>query len=154
MPSLIAYRKVTDDITTHTLRLPTPEKQGEQAGQELATLADGRTIVVLFDGHTLSKDQPAAIQAGIETLANLSDDLKEQIRAASPHVRLINQRMQDRIRERYSVEDEMKFSRIGVGQALGQYQMSAKEATALKDFGVYLEECRQWAKGERAKLGV
>ena len=154
MPSLIAYRKVSDDITTHTLRLPMPEKQGEQAAQELATLPDGRTVVVLFDSVTLPADQPKEIKASIETLASLSDDLKEQIRAASPHVRLINQRMQDRIRDRYSVEDEMKFSRIGVGQALGQYQMSAKEAAALKDFGVYLEECRQWAKTERAKLGL
>ena len=37
MPSLIAYRKVSDAITTHQLKLPTPEKHGTQTGQELAT---------------------------------------------------------------------------------------------------------------------
>lgn len=151
---MIAYQKVTDAITTHTLRLPEPAEQGGQSGQELCTLEDGRTIVVLFDGVTLPANQPQEIAATIEHLTELTTELKDQIRAASPHVRLINQRMQDRIRERYSPEDEMKFSRIGVGQALGQYQMSAKEAQDLKDFGDYLQECHMWAKGERAKLGV
>lgn len=155
MPSLYAYQKAFGPVTTHTLRLPLPEKQGEQAAQELATLADGRTVVVLFDGYELPKDQPAEIQASIEALPSpLPDELKSAIRDASPHVRLIAQRMQTRIRDRYSAEDEMKFSRIGVGQALGQYQMTAAEAAALKEFGVYLEECRQWAKNQRAALGV
>jgi hypothetical protein len=155
MPSLIAYRKVTDAITTHTLRLPTPEKMGDAAGQEIATLEDGRTIVVLPDGATLPTDQPAEIKDSIEVLPTpLPDALKEQIREASPHVRLINTRMQDRIRARYSAEDEMKFSRIGTGQALGMYKMSDAEKAAMADFGAYLEEQRQWAKAERAKLGV
>ena len=155
MPSLIAYRKATDAITTHALRLPLSEKQGEATGQEIATLEDGRTIVVLFDGHKLPADQPAQIADSIEVLPTpLPAELKAQIRDASPHVRLINTRMQDRIRARYSQEDELKFSRIGTGQALGLYVMTDKELTALKDFGVYLEECRQWAATERAKLGV
>ena len=155
MPSLISYRKVTDAITTHTLRLPTPEKMGDAAGQEIATLEDGRTIVVLPDGATLPTDQPAEIKDSIEVLPTpLPDALKDQIREASPHVRLINTRMQDRIRARYSAEDEMKFSRIGTGQALGMYKMSDAEKAAMADFGAYLEEQRQWAKAERAKLGV
>ncbi len=155
MPSLISYRKATDAITTHTLRLPLPEKMGEAAGQEIATLEDGRTIVVLPDGAALPTDQPAEIKASIEVLPTpLPDALKEQIRAASPHVNLINTRMQDRVRARYSQEDELKFSRIGTGQALGMYKMSDAEKAAMVAFGTYLEECRQWAKAERAKLGV
>jgi hypothetical protein len=155
MPSLIAYHKATDAITTHTLRLPLPEKMGDAAGQEIATLEDGRTIVTLPDGATLPTDQPAEIKASIEVLPTpLPDALKEQIREASPHVRLINTRMQDRIRARYSAEDEMKFSRIGTGQALGMYKMTDAEKAALVTFGTYLEEQRQWAKAERAKLGV
>jgi hypothetical protein len=155
MTTLIAYRKQTDQITTHTLRLPTLEKMGDPAGQEIATLEDGRTIVVLPDGAKLPADQPTQIKDSIEVLPTpLPDALKEQIRTASPHVNLINTRMQDRIRARYSQEDELKFSRIGTGQALGMYKMTDAEKAAMVDFGVYLEECRQWAKGERAKLGV
>jgi len=128
---------------------------GDAAGQEIATLEDGRTIVTLPDGVKLPADQPAEIKDSIETLPTLLPDaLKEQIREASPHVRLINTRMQERIRARYSQEDELKFSRIGTGQALGMYKMSDAEKAALVTFGTYLEEQRQWAKAERAKLGV
>lgn len=153
MPSLYAYRKHINAINTHELALPQSDAQ-ERTGQELATLPDGRTVVVLFDGFTLPEQQHATIAASITKLDPLSDELKNAIREASPHVRLINAQMQERIRAKYSAEDEMKFSRIGVGQALGQYKMSASEAAALQAFGVYLEECRQWAKGERAALGV
>lgn len=110
---------------------------------------------MIFDDYTLPADQPTAIADSIQTLPKpLPDDLKSAIRAASPHVRLIHQRMQDKIREQYSAEDEMKFSRIGVGQALGHYTMTTAEATALLAFGHHLEACRQWSHTERAKLGV
>ncbi len=155
MPSLYSYQKVTDSVTTHTLRLPQPEKQGEQVGQELATLADGRTVVVLFDGHKLPKEQPDEIKDSIEALpAVLPDELKNQIREASPHVQLINTRMQERIRAMYSQEDELKFSRIGTGQALGIYKMTDAEKAAMVAFGEHLEACRAWAKAERSALGV
>jgi hypothetical protein len=111
--------------------------------------------VALFDGHELPKNQHATIRASIEVLPTpLPDELKIAIREASPHVRLINTRMQDRIRARYSAEDEMKFSRIGTGQALGLYKMTDAEKLAIAEFGAYLEECRQWGKSERSKLGV
>jgi hypothetical protein len=154
MTSLIAYRKHIDAIHTREIALPSGDGQ-DRGGQELCTLPDGRTVVVLFDGHDLPKDQPEAIQPSIEVLPTpLPDDLKAAIREASPHVHLINTHMQDRIRARYSAEDEMKFSRIGTGQALGMYKMTDAEKLALVEFGTYLEECRQWAKSERSKLGV
>lgn len=153
MPSLYAYRKHITEINTHELALPTSKDQ-ERTGQELCTLADGRTVVVLFDGFNLPEQQHATIAASITKIDPLTDDLKDAIREASPHVRLIQAQMQERIRAKYSAEDEMKFSRIGVGQALGLYKMSESEAKSLHAFGVYLEECRQWAKGERSKLGV
>jgi hypothetical protein len=154
MTSLIAYRKHIDAIHTREITLPSSDGQ-DRSGQELCTLPDGRTVVVLFDGHELPKDQHETIRASIEVLPTpLPDDLKAAIRDASPHVRLINTQMQDRIRARYSAEDEMKFSRIGTGQALGLYKMTDSEKLALGEFGAYLEECRQWAKSERSKLGV
>jgi hypothetical protein len=154
MTSLIAYRKHIDAIHTHEITLPSGNGQ-DRAGQELCTLPDGRTVVALFDGRELPKNQHETIQTSIETLpAPLPDDLKAAIREASPHIRLINAQMQDRIRARYTAEDEMKFSRIGTGQALGMYKMTDSEKLALGEFGAYLEECRQWAKNERSKLGV
>ena len=67
MTSLIAFRRVVTPIYTHTLRLP-DTLQGQQAGQELATLPDGRTVVALFEGFTLPANQPAEIAASIEVL--------------------------------------------------------------------------------------
>ena len=77
-------------------------------------------MVVLFDGATLPTDQPAQIAASIEVLPSpLPDLLREQIKAASPMVRLIGQRMIDQIRASYTIDDEMYFARIGVGAATG-----------------------------------
>jgi hypothetical protein len=151
---LYAYRKVIDTVTTHTLRLP-EATQGEQAGQELATLADGRTVVVLFDAFSLPTDQPPPIAASVELLpAVLPGLLREQIKAASPHVALISQRMIDQIRTNYTQDDENYFSRIGVGAAMGMYAPSSDEIQAMTVFGEFVEAVRQWGRAERAKLGV
>jgi len=142
MTSLIAYRAVITPVTTHTLRLPEPTAQGAQTGQELCTLADGRTVVALFDGYTLPTDQPAAIAASIETLPSPLDHvLRDAIKAASPHVRLINDRVQDAIAQRYSIADEIKLIR------------TAPSAEML-DYNAYAEECRAWGRAEKAKLGL
>jgi len=154
MISLIAYRQVVDNITTHTLRLP-DGTQGGQAGQELATLPDGRTVVVIFDGFTLPTAQPDAIAQSIELLAApLPDLLKEQIKAASPQVQLIYRRTEEKIRELYSASDEAKFARLGVGVALGAYTFGPGEQDELLAFGAHCEACRQWGRDERAKLGL
>lgn len=154
MTSLIAYRRVVDSITTHTLRLP-DATQGQQAAQELCTLSDGRTVVALFAGHTLPANQPAAIAASIEALPSpLPDALKEQIKAVSPHVKLIGQNMIDKIRAVYSLDDEMYFARIGVGAATGMYTPSASELAEMTAFGAFVEGVRNWGRAERAKLGL
>lgn len=136
------------------LRLP-DAAQGEQVGQELATLADGRTVVVLFDGATLPIDQPSAISASIELLPSvLPDLLREQIKASSPHVALISERMIELIRASYSQDDENYFSRIGVGAAMGMYTPTTDEIQAMTVFGEFVESIRQWGRVERAKLGL
>lgn len=136
------------------LRLP-DAAQGEQVGQELATLADGRTVVVLFDGATLPIDQPSAISTSIELLPSvLPDLLREQIKASSPHVALISERMIELIRASYSQDDENYFSRIGVGAAMGMYTPTTDEIQAMTVFGEFVESIRQWGRVERAKLGL
>ena len=124
------------------MRLPQPEGQGGQTGQELATLDDGRTVVVLFDGHLLPDDQPAAIKASIEVLPTpLPEDLKRAISGASPHVRLINERVVERIRTRYSAEQEIALLR-------------GQPSEAYKAYNVFVEECRAWGTDQKAALGL
>ena len=139
MPSLIAYRKHIDAIYTHELRLP-DGTEGQPAGLELCTLADGRTVVVLFDGHTLPAEQHEAIAATIEVLTP-TDALRDEIKAASPHVRLINQRVREAIATRYSLSDEIKLLRTAPSAEMDAYN-------------AWAEECRAWGRAEKAKLGL
>lgn len=141
MPSLHAYRKVITAINTFEIRLP-ESAPGQRQGQEIATLTDGRTIVCLDDGATLPAEQPAQIAASIEALPNpLPAELRAQIMDASPHARLINQRVVEKIRAEYSVDDEIKMLRIA----------PSAETTAWND---HVEACRAWGRAERAKLGL
>ena len=139
MPSLSAYRKHIDAIYTHELRLP-EGTDGQPAGQELCTLADGRTVVVLFDGYTLPAEQHATIASTIEVLT-LTDALRAEIKAASPHVRLINQRVREAISSRYSLADEIKLIRTAPSAEMDAYN-------------AWAEKCRAWGRAEKAKLGL
>jgi len=71
----------------------------------------------------------------------LTDELIAELRAASPHVILINERVVAKIRERYSLNDEIKLLRIGLSE----------ESTAYND---YAEECRAWGREAKARLGL
>lgn len=84
----------------------------------------------------------------------LTDALKEQIKAASPHVALVSERMVQKIRSKFTIDDEMFFARIGVGAALGMYAPTGPEQVAMQDFGAFVEGVRQWGRDERAKMGL
>ena len=126
---------------------------GEQSGQEIATLPDGRTIVVINDGYTLPDNQPEAIAGSITVLAPTVDDIAE-IKSASPHVAMINARTEAMIRERYTLSDEAKYARIGVGVALGAYVFQPGEQDELLAFGEFCEAARAWGRVEKAKIGL
>lgn len=128
-------------MTTHTLRLP-DAPQGAQAGQELATLADGRTVVALYTGFVLPTNQPAEIRASIEVLPSpLPVALRDAIRAASPQVRLIDRRTQDSIAQRYSLGDEIKLLRTAPSPEMVAYN-------------TYVEECRARGRADKALIGL
>ncbi|WP_150105460.1 hypothetical protein [Leptothrix cholodnii] len=143
MPSIISYRKVTDAYTTHALRLP-------DGATELATV-DGITFVSLPDGATLPEGQPEQIEA---QAAPLTAEQRDAIRAASPHVKLIGQRVVDHIRAMYSPDDEMYLARIGTGAALGVYELEAGEREELARYQAHVEACREWGRAQRVALGV
>ena len=145
---IYAYTKVSTPYTTIQMALPY-EMDSENQCTELCTL-EGVTYVAVPDSVTLP-DQPAELTI---TEATITPELRDQIKAASPHVALIAKRMEQRIRERYSLSDEQFFSRIGVGVALGAYTFGAGEQDALLAFGAYVEAARQWGRDERAKLGL
>ena len=71
----------------------------------------------------------------------LPTDLRDEIRAASPQVAYINQTVVQRIRDRYSMDDEIKLLRIA----------PSPETAA---WNAYVEDCREWGRQQRRALGL
>lgn len=139
MAKIYQYQKISDHFTEYRV-------SGEGV-TELCTL-DGTTFI------SVAGELPVHDSRLIVTEATLTDELRNQIKAASVHVALITSRMQERIRAKYSLEDEAYFSRIGVGVALGAYTFQPGEQDALLAFGAFVETVRQWGRDEKAALGL
>lgn len=152
MPSIVSYQKHIDSLRTVELRFPEDAQTRQRLGAELATI-NGVTYVSLPDGVTLPADQPAEIAASVSTAA-IDAATREAIKTTSTHCRLINDRMIEKIRALYSIDDEMYFARIGVGAATGLYTPTTDEMQAMTVFGEFVESARQWGRDERAKLGL
>ncbi|MCE5212108.1 MAG: hypothetical protein LLG40_11185 [Deltaproteobacteria bacterium] len=138
MASIFRYQKIIDDITTHCLREPDYNLLAtEDRIVELCTLPDGYVYVSVPEGIELP-DQSGNIT--VERM-ELTTDLADAIKKASPHIALINERVVNMIREKYSVNDEIKMLRIGPSEETAAYN-------------AYAEECRAWGQSEKAKLGL
>lgn len=94
----------------------------------------------LPDGAVLPMSQPPEIAASIAPVA-LTDALRAELKAASPHVQLINERVRQRIAQRYSLPDEIKMLRTA----------PSTESTA---YNAYVETCRDWGHAQKAALGL
>lgn len=116
---------------------------------ELCTIGS-TTYLAVPAGVTLPA-QPKEINL---TPVVLTDALREQIKALSPHVALTYERTEHLIRAKYSISDEAKFARLGVGVALGAYVFAPGEQAELLAFGAHCEAARKWGRDERAKLGL
>ncbi len=101
---------------------------------------DGITYVSLPDGATLPADQPTEIAASIETVT-LTDSLREALKAASPHVYLINRRVTEMIADAYSIGDEIRLLRTA-------------PSAEFEAYNAYVEDCRAWGRAQKAALGL
>lgn len=107
------------------------------------------TYVAVPDGVDLAareKGDPA-------TPVMLDLQLRAQLMAASPHVRLIRQRVQERIRADYSIEDELQFARIRSAAAAGDRKLTEDERAEITAFDVHVEMALEWGQAQLAKLG-
>lgn len=131
MAYIISYQKlITRDIT---IQLSAPED-----ATELCT-TEGVTYVSIPDDVELAK-QPKEISKSVKKLV-LTDELRELIKSQSTHVKLINERVKDKIAERYSVFDELKEVRNSASETFSAY-------------ADYIEECRAWGRSQKAALGL
>ena len=136
MTYIVRYQKHFDALTTKLIALPEDPETHGAIGTELATV-DGVTYVALPDDAILPL-QPAEIT--VEPV-ELTPELKAAISEASPHVRLIRERVAEKIAARYSVTDEIKLIRTAPSAEFELYN-------------AYAEECRDWGREQKAELGL
>jgi hypothetical protein len=125
-----------------TLSLVSPVLSKDEEIKELCTI-DGVTYVAATETVVFAK-QPAAIKFTPVDGAALKEQLVPvlaKIDQALPQTATINAQVVAKIRERYSVDDEIKMLRIA----------PAPEAAAWND---YVEQCLEWGRREKAKLGL
>jgi len=111
---------------------------------ELCTIDDKTYIAAeSADGVQLLEQTTEGTKAviGANYTADEIRKIKKQVKAATPAVETINAQVRAKIRERYSIEDEIKMLRLA----------PSPETAAWND---YVEECRQWGRAEKAKLGL
>jgi hypothetical protein len=121
----------------------------EPRAMELAEL-DGWYYVHVPEGCVLP-EQPTEINW---TPVDLTDELRAQIKAHGRPAQLIAQRVIDRIRAKYPLDEELYFARIAVGALQGSYTLQPGEADALLQYQIDVEAAREWGRQERAKLGL
>ena len=138
MPSILSYRKYIDALVTREINLPADENN-QRIGTELATL-DGVTFISLPDGVVLPTEQPVEIAETIQPVEMVSA-LRAAIADASPHVQLIRQRVAEKIASHYSTSDEIKLLRTA-------------PSAEFEVYNAFVEDCRQWGREEKAKLGL
>lgn len=134
MAKIFKYRKVSGEYVTHALTEPDYNLlETKDRITELCEI-EGETYVSVPDTITLPEQEFVIAEE-----VALTDELKAQIVSASPLFANINGRVVDKIRQIYSVNDEIKMLRIG----------PSEETAAYND---YAEECRAWGREEKAKL--
>ena len=116
------------------------DADNHRLGTELATV-DGITYVCLPAGIALPSGQPDEILDSIIENVTLTAAQVAAIKAASPHMRLINRSVADQIAAEYSLADEIKLLRTAPSAEFEAYNAHA-------------EACRAWGRAEKAKLGL
>jgi hypothetical protein len=157
MPVLYAYQKITDAYTTYAL-------QGDGI-VELCDLPDGRTLVSVPDGIEIVIPEKVAVASSSITgdtkgggtavpeeneeapaepeEIEVTDEIKGVLRAAAPLYQFINARVAEKIRERYSLEDELQLLR-----------RRDKDPEAVARYDQFVEECVAWGTDQKKELGL
>lgn len=135
MNVIYSYQKFIDSQRTVEIRFPEDENH-QRIGQEIANI-NGTTYVSIPADATLPT-QPVEINV---VAVEVTPELKNDLQAASPQVRWINDQVRMKIEAVYSMSDEIKLIRTS----------PSAEFEAYNEFA---ESCRAWGRAEKAKLGL
>jgi hypothetical protein len=135
MPKIFSYRKVTDKYTTYTA---VDSGEEDKRITELCVI-NGNTYISVPNNFVLP-EQPKEITL---KLVALTIKLKKQIKEKSPYIQLIEERVRERIRKKYKLEDELKIIRN---------KINGKELLEYTEYNKYVEECIIGGNLEKDKL--
>lgn len=137
--AIVRYIPVADEFTTYHLLPPMSVSMDIDAPRVnvLAKLDDGYTYVSIPDGLALP-EQPEQIT--LEPV-ELTDELRDMLKKNSVYVQYINDMVRGKIAERYQLHDEVKLLRTQPSADFDEYH-------------AYVEACRDWARAEKAKIGL
>ena len=110
----------------------------------LATVGDKIYVTIeTDDGPALAEKTAKGISviSGANYTASEMRAIKKQVKAAVPLVATINAQVRANIQEHYNISDEIKMLRLA----------PSVETT---EWNNYVEDCRQWGRAEKAKLGL
>ena len=144
MPKIIEYKKVITQQNTYELR--------EVEGTELCTVGD--TTYFTIPGTALPTGQASEIQSSIKA-TTLTDVLNDQIRAASPHCKLINFRRRKRLLDAgYSLDDQDYYIHLHIAMQIGAVPANAKRTATLAAYMEAFKVAYLWAESQYAALGL
>ena len=151
MTRLYRYQPVVTPGPNGTDQRPTGP-DGLDAGETITELCelDGWRYVAVPEGVTPTVPAELATWEAV----NLTSELREAIKAASPHAQLIAQRVVELIRAKYPLDEELYFARIAVGAIQASYTLLPGEDEALAQYQADVEAAREWGRAERAKIGL
>jgi hypothetical protein len=132
MAKIYKYQKVTDARTTYCVI--ESDTQDDNRVTELCTV--GLDTYISVPDVVVLPEQPKEIT--LEEIV-MTVEVEKLIKDNSDHIKLINSRVVDRIREKYSDTDEIKMLRVG-------------PSTETEAYNSWVEECRLWGSTEKEKL--
>lgn len=152
--AIFTYKKVITGESPNTTTLGFKFVPAQNATDKPIELAEINGKFFVFVPDAIINEIPTQDTEVEFTLVDLTDTLKEEIKTNSPIVKLINDAFNIKLREKYSLDDEQFFSRIGIGVALGIYTYQTGEEQALIEFGTFVENLRTEKRAEFAKIGL
>ena len=137
---ILKYQRAIDDFTTYTLVEP-DYKEGDPRITELCTI--GNETYVHVPDNLVLPEQPFNLEVTMEAVT-LTDELRDEIKELSPHVNLINTRVVEKIRAKYSSNDEFKILRI----------KTKGDNIKSQPYMDHVDVCIAWGSAEKGKIGL
>jgi hypothetical protein len=126
------------------------KKQNEEFRDDIAILSDilkeNYFIHGFVEGYLYFYAPKPVTDERIETIDETdfmyAVVIEPELKDISPHYELVNKRVLEKIRTLYTIEDELKIHRL-----------RHVEIDKFNDYNAWCEECRNWGRIEKAKMG-